>query len=142
MSDLVWLLLLLLGGVAFSVAWVLLTRRPRYECPPDKAVVLTVRRHSDALPALVRLLTAGIDAEVVEETGGSFLRRVAYRFFLGGNRDRVGGPWYVVVSRDAEPAARACLAATKDASILARDIGPKGEDMPDDPSGADIGPSR
>jgi len=80
-------------------------------CPPDKAVVLTVRRHGDALPALARLLTAGIDAEVVEETGGSFLRRVAYRFFLGGHGDRVGGPWYVVVSREAEPAARACLAA-------------------------------
>ncbi len=117
MSDLAWLLLLLLGGVAFSVAWVLLTRRPPYECPPDKAIVLTVRRHGDALPALARLLTAGIDAEVVEETGGSFLRRVAYRFFLGGYRDRVGGPWYVVVSREAEPAARACLAAPPESPL-------------------------
>ena len=117
MSDLAWLLLLLLGGITFSVAWVLLTRRPPYECPPDKAIVLTVRRHGDALPALARLLTAGIDAEVVEETGGSFLRRVAYRFFLGGNRDRVGGPWYVVVSQEAEPAARACLAAPPESRL-------------------------
>jgi hypothetical protein len=111
MSDLVWLLLLLLGGVVFSVAWVLLTRRPPYECSPDKAIVSTVKRHSDALPVLAGLLAAGIDADVVEETGGSFLRRVAYRFFVGGYRDRVGGPWCVVVSRDAESNAHACLEA-------------------------------
>ena len=70
MSDLSWLLLLLLGGVAFSVAWVLLTRRPPYSARPTRPSCSRSGATVTRLPALARLLAAGIDADVVEETGG------------------------------------------------------------------------
>ena len=105
-----WLLvvLVLVGMLLFAVAWVLLTHRRPYECPPDRIVVATVKRHADALPIFACLLAAGIDANVVEETGKSFARRVTYRFFLP-RAGEVTGPWYVVVPRDAQRQARGCL---------------------------------
>jgi hypothetical protein len=105
---------LFLVGLAVVVAIVLvvalLTRKPPYEPPPGVAIVATVRRHKDALPLLLRLSQARIDAQVVEESAKSFWRRLPYLgYSLYPNREP-SGPWYVLVSTSDLPKAQQVLA--------------------------------
>jgi len=69
-----------------------------YVCPPDKAIVLTVKQHPDALAPLAQLVTAGIDAEVVAQISMP-------PGYLGEPR----GPWHIVVPTRDFARASACL---------------------------------
>ena len=91
-----------LVGLAVVVAIVLvvalLTREPPYEPPPGMAIATSVRRHKDALPLLVRLSQARIDAQVAEESGKSLWRRLPLLLYSLYPERKPSGPWYVLVS--------------------------------------------
>jgi hypothetical protein len=89
------------GAIAVLVVTVALmvTRKQPYDCPPDKRILATVPRHSQAGPMLVILEAKGIDTEIVEEPAKALWRRG----LLGGTRHfyrEPPGPWHVVVPAD------------------------------------------
>ena len=81
----------------FVLVLALLTRKPPYECPPDKSIAATVKRHTDAAPMLATLEAAGIDTQVAEESAKSLWRRLPFLFYTAYRAWEPPGPWYIVV---------------------------------------------
>jgi len=93
----VFFIFALVAIVVLVLVVAMLTRKQPYECPPDKSVVATVKRHSDAGSMLVLLEAAGIDTQVVEEPAKSLWRRLPFLFYTVYRAHEPPGPWYVVV---------------------------------------------
>jgi hypothetical protein len=92
-----WVLALALAlALVPAIAHAALVDAPPYEPPTGSSVVLTIQRHDDWPPILVRLQLAGIDAQLIEEPHKSFGRRLGHSLYI----DHFGqpfGPWHVVV---------------------------------------------
>ena len=87
----------LVAVLVFVLVLALLTRKPPYECPADKSIVATVKRHSDAAPMFVVLEAAGIDTQIVEEPAKSLWRRLPFLLYTVYRAHEPPGPWHVVV---------------------------------------------
>ena len=106
-----WLFLLGFAAVVVvAVVVALLTRGSPYSPPPGMAIVATVKRHEDALPLLLRLAQARVDAQVGEETGKSLWRRLPFLLYSLYPRREPSGPWHVLVSTSDLAEARQVLA--------------------------------
>jgi hypothetical protein len=94
-----WWLLPLGLAVALLPATVhaVLVSAPSYEPPVGSTVLLTIQRHEDWPPILMRLQLAGIDAQLVEEPHKSFGRRLGHALYVD-HFSQPFGPWHVVVS--------------------------------------------
>ena len=106
-----WLIIAIAVCLLLAVVLALLTRKAPYECPPGKAIVATVRRHSDAGLLLATLAVNGIDAHVVEESAKSLRRRLPGLLYALHRPPEPGGPWYVVVDAGDLPEAQRLLPA-------------------------------
>jgi hypothetical protein len=104
-----WLGLAFLAVVLLAVVVGLLTQKPPYECPANKSIAATVKRHADAGPMLVALEAAGIDTQVVEETAKPLWRRLPFLLYTVYRAHEPPGPWHVVVPASALPEARRLL---------------------------------
>lgn len=95
--DAWWVLALALAlALLPAVAHPALVNAPPYEPPTGSSVVLTIQRHDDWPPVLVRLQLAGIDAQLVEEPHKSFGRRLGHALHID-HFTQPFGPWHVVV---------------------------------------------
>jgi hypothetical protein len=102
---------LVIAGFLLAFVLAIAMRRTPYACPPNKRILLTMKRHDDTLPAVALLAAARIETEMVQETRRPFMQEVAYRFLVGASGE-VPGPWYVVVSDEDLSRAEDVLATT------------------------------
>jgi hypothetical protein len=107
----VWLIIAIAVCLLLAAVVALLTRKAPYDCPPGKAIVATVPRHSDASPLLATLAVNGIDTNVVEEPAKSLRRRLPGLLYALHRPAEPGGPWYVVVDAGDLPEAQRLLSA-------------------------------
>jgi hypothetical protein len=92
-----WLLALGLALVVLpATLYATLVDAPSYEPQSGSSVLLTIERHDDWPPILMRLQLAGIDAELVEEPHKSFGRRLGHALYID-HFSQPFGPWHVVV---------------------------------------------